>query len=119
MLQQTEKTIISKQGEKCKKVQNPDRKIMRAIARRINCSLPWSEYKFNGMRECQTENDFESYLHTIPTLKPVIEAIPKKCTFKTWTPLPYSESSTDGDKTTVVVELTIIDSKVLNNEHGS
>ena len=116
MLQQTEKTKISKEGEKCKKIgsYNPDRKIMKAIARYINCSLPWSIYKFNGMKECQTESDFERYLHEIVKLKPLIEMMPKKCTFKTWTPMPYSESSTDGDKTTVVVELTLIDSKVKN-----
>ena len=53
-------------------------------------------------------------MHEIVKLKPVIENLPKKCIFKTWTPLPYSESSTDGDKTTVVVELAMIDSKVQN-----
>ena len=117
MLQQTEKTIMSKQGEKCRKDEkyNPDGKLMKSIARYINCSLPWSKNKFNqfkGMKECQTEKEFERYLHEIVKLKPIIENMPKKCTFKTWTPLPYSESSTDGDKTTVVVELTMIDSKV-------
>ena len=116
MLQLTEKTRISKQEEKCRRTENynPDRKIMKSLARYINCSLPWSIYKFNGVRECQTENDFERYLHEIVKLKPVIENLPKKCIFKTWTPLPYSESSTDGDKTTVVVELTMIASKVKN-----
>ena len=119
MLQQTEKTAIFNKEEKwvkCRRngIYNPDRKMMLATARRINCSLPWSKHKFNGIKNCRTENDFERYLHTIPTLKHVIEAIPKKCTFKTWTPMPYSESSTDGDKTTVVVELAMIDSKVQN-----
>ena len=114
MLQLTVKSYISKQEEKCRKYEryNPDGKIMKAIARYINCSLPWSIYKFNGMKECQTESDFERYLHEIVKLKPVIKALPKKCTFKTWTPLPYSESSIDSEKTTVVVELTMIDSKV-------
>ena len=91
---------------------------MKAFAKRINCSLPWSRYKFEGMEDCQTENDFERYLHTIVKLKPIIKTVPKKCTFKTWTPFPYTESSTDSEKTTVVVELTMLDSKV-GIEHGS
>ena len=114
ILQQTEKTIISKAENKCRNLESysPDRKIMQAIGRKINCSLPWSKYKSRGRKDCQTENDFERYLHTIVELKPLIEWVPKKCTFNTWTPLPYSESARDGDKTTVVVELTMIDSKV-------
>ena len=69
------------------------------------------------MKDCRTENDYERYLDTIVKLQPQIKKIPTKCKYKTWIPLPYSESSVDGLKTTVVVELSLIDSKVWIMEH--
>ncbi len=116
LLQLTEKTRISKDEEMCidDKSYNPDRAIMKLITERINCSLPWSEFKLERMTDCKTENDFEHYLDTIMKLQPQIKKIPKKCTFKTWTPLPYSESSTDGKKTLIVIEFNIIGSEVRN-----
>ena len=112
----TEKTFISNEVHKCFKAKsyNPDRTIMKGITEKINCSLPWSQFKVEGMKDCKTENDFERYLDTIVKLQRKIKEVPKKCTFKTWTPLPYSESSIDGKNTLIVIELTIIDSKVWN-----
>ena len=112
----TEKTCISKEIAKCVKDKsyNPDRAIMKQITEQINCSLPWSQFKLEGMEDCKSENDFEFYLSTIVKLQSKIKKVPKKCTFKTWTPLPYSKSSTDGKDTLIVIELSIIDSKVWN-----
>ena len=112
----TEKTFISNEVHKCFKAKsyNPDRTIMKGITEKINCSLPWSQFKVEGMKDCKTENDFERYLDTIVKLQRKIKEVPKKCTFKTWTPLPYSESSIDGQNTVIVIELIIIDSKVWN-----
>ena len=111
----TEKTHISKEIAKCviNKSYNPDRVIMKLITKQINCSIPWSNFKLEGMKDCKSENDFELYLDTIVKLQSKIKKVPKKCMFKTWTPLPYSEGSTDGNKETkTVIELLIVDSKV-------
>ena len=115
----TEKTVISNEVHKCfkDKSYNPDRTIVKGITEKINCSLPWSQFKVEGMKDCKTENDFERYLDTIVKLQRKIKEVPKKCTFKTWTPLPYSESSIDGQNTVIVIELIIIDSKVWNMEN--
>ena len=111
----TEKTHISKEIAKCviNKSYNPDRVIMKLITKQINCSIPWSNFKLEGMKDCKSENDFELYLDTIVNLQSKLKKVPKKCKFKTWTPLPYSEGSTDGNKKTkIVIELFIVDSKV-------
>ena len=57
----TEKTFISNEVHKCFKAKsyNPDRTIMKGITEKINCSLPWSQFKVEGMKDCKTENDFE------------------------------------------------------------
>lgn len=123
LLQLTEKTCISKDVAKCIKDEryNPDRETTNLIAEKINCSLPWSQFKREGMKDCRTENDYERYLDTIVKLQSKIKKIPTKCKYKTWIPYPYSESSVDGLKTTVVVELSLIDSKVwiMEHVHGS
>ena len=112
----TEKTSISKEEEKCMKGKgfSPDWVIMKLLTEKINCSLPWSTYKVEGMNDCKTEIEFERYLATILKLQRKIEKIPKKCTYKTWTPFPYSESSTDSKDPWVVIELVMINSKVRN-----
>ena len=110
----TEKSYISKEDEKCinDESYNPDKAIMELISNQINCTLPWSKFKPAGMQECITENDFDRYLKMIFKRQDDIKQVLPKCKFKTWTPMTYSESSVDGLKTTVVVELSLIDSKV-------
>ena len=71
------------------------------------------------MKDCKSENDFEHYLDTFVKLQSKIKNVPKKCRYKTWTPLPYSESSIDGKNTLIVIELIIIDSKVRIMTHKS
>ena len=112
----TEQTSISKEQEKCMKAEgfSQDSMIMKLLTEEINCSLPWSKVRVEGMKDCKTENEFERYLTTLIKLQRKIEKIPKKCTFKTWTPLPYSESSRDVNDTMVIIDLVMINSKVWN-----
>ena len=92
---------------------------MEVITKRMNCSLPWSQFKLEGMKDCKSENDFEHYLDTIVKFQSKIKKVTKKCRYKTWTPLPYSESSINGKNMLIVIELTIIDSKVRIMTHKS
>ena len=112
----TEKTSISKEEEKCMKGKgfSPDSMTMKLLTEEINCTLPWSKLKFEGLKDCKTEIEFERYLTTIVRRQRKIEKIPKKCTFKVWTPLPYSESSKDVTDTMVIIDLLMINSKVWN-----
>ena len=112
----TEKTSMSKEEDKCMKDEgfSPDWVIMKLITEEINCSLPWSKVKVEGLKDCNTEIEFERYLTTLVKLQRKIEKIPKKCTFKTWTPLPYSDSSRDVNDTLVIIDLVMINSKVWN-----
>ena len=110
----TEKTSISKEEEKCMEDKgfSPDSMIMQLLTKEINCSLPWSKVKVKGLKDCNTEIEFERYLTTLVKLQRKIARIPKKCTFKIWTPLPYSENSRDGNDTLVIIDLVVIKSKV-------
>ena len=112
----TEKTSMSRKGDKCMKDEgfSPDWVIMKRLTEEINCSLPWSKVKVEGLKDCNTEIEFERYLTTLVKLQRKIEKIPKKCTFKVWTPLPYSESSKDDTDTMVIIDLLMINSKVWN-----
>ena len=115
LLQLTEKSHISKKGGKCimDDNYNTDKEIMNLISRQINCSLPWSEIKFEGMKECKSENDFDNYLKMIFKRQQVIKQVPPKCKFKAWTPMPYREESTAGEPSSVYIRLTILPSKVI------
>ena len=92
---------------------NPDKEIMKLISKQINCTLPWIEIKFEGMKECKSENDFDNYLKMISQRQRYIKQVPPKCKFKTWTPIPYNKGSTIGEPTSVDFWLTILASKVI------
>ena len=111
----TEKSYISKEGEKCIKDEsyNPDKAIMELISNQINCTLPWSKFKPAGMKECITENDFDRYLKMIFKRQDDIKQVPPKCKFRTWTPMPYSESSAADKTSSVVFRLSVLSSKVI------
>ena len=115
MLELTEKRYISKEGEKCimDKNYNPDKSIMELITKQINCTLPWSEIKLGGIKECRTENDFDRYLKIIFKRQEDIKQVPPKCKYKTWIPMPYSESSVANQKSLVDLWLTMTNSKVI------
>ena len=68
---------------------SPDDEIMQMIVGKINCSLPWSPIK--GMKTCDTEDEFEQYLNLIFDHQADFSAIRKKCKFKNWKAVPYSE----------------------------
>ena len=114
-LQLTDKSLISKEGEECitDENYNPDKEIMKLISKQINCTLPWIEIKFEGMKECKSENDFDNYLKMIFKRQQDIKQVPPKCKFKAWTPMPYREESTAGEPSSVDIRLTILPSKVL------
>ena len=114
ILQLTEKSHISKEGGKCimDDNYNTDKEIMKLISKQINCTLPWSEIKFEGMKECKSENDFDNYLKMISERQHDIKQIRPKCKFKTWTPMPYREESTAGEPSSVKFWLNIYASKV-------
>ena len=114
-LQLTEKSLISKEGRECitDENYNPDKEIMKLISKQINCTLPWIEIKFKGMKECKSENDFDNYLKMISERQRDIKQVPSKCKFKTWTPIPYNKGSTIGEPTSVDFWLTILASKVI------
>ena len=114
-LQLTDKSLISKGGEECimDENYNPDKEIMKLISEQINCTLPWIEIKFEGMKECKSENDFDNYLKMISKRQRDIKQVPPKCRFKTWTPMPYREESTAGEPSSVDIRLTILPSKVI------
>ena len=118
ILQLTEKSYISKEAEKCinDESYNPDKAIMELISKQINCTLPWSKFKPVGMKECRTENDFDRYLKMIFKRQDDIKQVLPKCKFKTWTPMPYSESSAVHKESSVLIRLSIIGSKVINKE---
>ena len=115
ILQLTEKSHISKEGGKCimDDNYNTDKEIMKLISKQINCTLPWSEIKFEGMKECKSENDFDNYLKMISERQHDIKQIRPKCKFKTWTPMPYREESIDGEPTSADFWLNIYASKVI------
>ena len=112
-LQLTDKSLISKEGEECitDVNYNPDKEIMKLISNQIKCTLPWSEIKIEGMKQCKSENDFDNYLKMIFERQQDMK-LPPKCKFKTWTPIPYSEVSTSGKKSSIAVLLTVLASKV-------
>ena len=114
ILQLTEKSRISKEGAKCimDENYNPDKEIMKLISRQINCTLPWSKIKIGGMKECQSENDFDNYLKMIFNRQKDIKQVPPKCQFKTWTPMPYWEDSRASEIPSVDIWLSVIASKV-------
>ena len=114
-LQLTDKSLISKEGRECitDENYNPDKEIMKLISKQINCTLPWSKIKFEGMKECKSENDFDNYLKMISERQHDIKQIRPKCKFKTWTPMPYREESTAGEPSSVDIRLTILPSKVI------
>ena len=119
-LQLTDKSLISKEGEECitDENYNPDKEIMKLISKQINCTLPWIEIKFEGMKECKSENDFDNYLRMISKRQRDIKQVPPKCKFKTWTPIPYNKGSTADESTSVDFWLTILASKVIFYEKG-
>ena len=86
---------------------------MKLISKQINCTLPWSKIKFEGMKECKSENDFDNYLKMISQRQRDIKQVPPKCKFKTWTPIPYNKGSTIGEPTSVDFWLTVLASKVI------
>ena len=92
---------------------NPDNEIMKLISRQINCTLPWNEVKIEGMKECKSKNEFANYLKMIFKQQEDIRQVPPKCRFKTWTPMPYSEVSTADEKSSIVIMLSVISSKVI------
>ena len=115
LLQLTEKSHISKEKAKCimDDNYNPDKEIMKLISRQIKCTLPWNEIEIEGMKECKSKNDFDNYLKMIFKQQEDIRHVPPKCRFKTWTPMPYSEGSTADEKSSIVIMLSIISSKVI------
>ena len=119
-LQLTDKSLISKEGRECitDENYNPDKEIMKLISKQINCTLPWSKIKFEGMKECKSENDFDNYLKMISERQHDIKQIRPKCKFKTWTPMPYREESIDGEPSSVDFWLNIYASKVIFYEKG-
>ena len=113
LLQLTEKSYISSEGKGCDDGENynPDSAIMELITKEINCSLPWSNHKFEGIKECKTEDDFRGYLKTICNQQRQIKQVPKKCRHKKWEPSQY-EKSTESGESKVTVDLLLVDSKV-------
>ena len=116
LLHLTEKSFISKPGARCidRAGYNPDKEIMKLITKKINCSLPWSKLETEGFNECKSEDDFERYLLAIVDSQSEIRQVPKKCKYKTWTPLKNSDRSSESEKSEVIFELALIDSKVRN-----
>ena len=95
---------------------NPDKEIMKLISNQIKCTLPWSEIKIEGMKQCKSENDFDNYLKMIFEQQQDMKQVPPKCKFKIWTPMPYSEVSTADEKSSIVIMLTVLASKVTFSE---
>ena len=114
LLQLTEKSHISKEEEKCiiDENYNPDKEIIKLILNQIKCTLPWSEIKIEGMKQCKSKNDFDNYLKMIFERQQDMKQVPPKCKFKTWKPIPYSVVSTSGKKSSIAVMLTVLASKV-------
>ena len=113
LLQLTERSYKSKTGDRCiEENYDPDQAIMNLITKAINCTVPWSKSKSKGIKECQTKVDFRRYLLMIYKEQRKIKQVPKKCKHKTWTPMQYSQKSTEGQGSEVILELVMIDSKV-------
>ena len=81
---------------------NPDEEMTKLISQKINCSLPWSSFKIQGLKECNTETDFDNYLIALDDLQDAFKEIGKKCYYKSWKLFPIIEQSMDGNGTTSI-----------------
>ena len=72
------------------------------ISQKINCLLPWSSFKIQGLEECKTETDFDNYLTALDDLQDAFKEIGKKCYFKSWKLFPIIEQPMDGNGTTSI-----------------
>ena len=115
LLQLTESRYISKEEERCveRVGYHPDKEIMKLISSKINCTLPWTEYSFEGQDDvCKTEDDFERYIKTIVKSQSDFYQVPPKCRVKTWTPIRYLERSTESEESSITIYLSMMASKV-------
>ena len=50
------------------------------ISQKINCSLPWSSFKIQGLKECNTETDFDNYLIALDDLQDAFKKLARSAT---------------------------------------
>ena len=81
---------------------NPDEEMTKLISEHINCSLPWSSFKIEGLNECKVESDFDHYLKALEDLQDAFKEIVMKCKYKSWQLFPIIEIPIDGNGTTSI-----------------
>ena len=108
----TEHEDISKPGDECTKTDNkPDDEMMKLLLERIECNLPWNQFKLETLKDCAMESEFQKYFDAIIELHDTFLKIPPKCHHRTWTYSQFMENLIESN-TSVAIDFAAYDGKV-------
>ena len=78
---------------------------------KIECNLPWSNFKVEKFPMCKTMNDFEKYFEALSALQKQFSAVPKKCAYTVWNPTHYDDDASEN-KTELDINLILMNNQV-------